>query len=354
MRLRPHHVCPTTETARVALVYKAPPDAGYSHTGLGRTASATAKALRSAGIWAEVWGCASADALLARLRGADRDAVDRGACEPTHVIIAAPWIPTPELQAVAQEFPEVLFAVTSHSNWGFLAADPHAVRLMREAAQLQLAGHNIYAAGNCEKFTRSASHILGVEVLCLPNLVDLESYRPPARHQPPTDVLRIGLFGAARILKNGLTAAAAALELAALLRLPLELHINSGHDDGGTVQAIEELTQGVPNVKLVNDGWLDWARFQALIQHMHLVMQPSFTESFNCVVAEAILGGVPAVGSDAIDWLPARWQAKADDVDDVVRVGEYLLRCPRAVEDGRNALEALMESNLSRWLKFVS
>jgi glycosyltransferase involved in cell wall biosynthesis len=224
---------------------------------------------------------------------------------------------------------------------------------MRETAELQLAHHNIFAGGNCEKFTRAASQILGVSVVWLPNLVDLGEHLPAPRRHAPGDVLRIGLFGASRILKNGLTAAAAAVELAQMMRVPVELHINTGRDEGGTVYAIEELVSGVPNLTLVNDGWLPWPRFQGLLQHMHLVLQPSFTESFNCVVAEAIKNGVPAVGSEAIEWLPPRWQAKADDVGDVARVAEYLLRSPSAIEDGRRALERYMAAGLERWRAFL-
>ncbi len=350
---RPHHLSPSIETARVALVYKAPPDQGYSPTGLGRTAAGTVKALRSSGIWAEVWGCVSGEALLARLRAADVASSKRGLAPPTHVVVYAPWIPTDEVQSMAVEFSEVSFIVTSHSNFGFLAADPHAVKLMRETAELQLGHHNIYVGGNCEKFTRAASQILGVNVVWIPNLMDLDEHLPTPRRHTPGDVLRLGLFGAARILKNGLTAAAAAVELASMMRVPVELHINTGRDEGGTVYAIEELLDGVPNLTLVNDGWVDWPKFQGLLQHMHLVLQPSFTESFNCVVAEAIKNGVPAVGSEAIEWLPPRWQANADDVGDVARVAEYLLRSPTAIDDGRLALARYMSTGLQRWRDFL-
>jgi glycosyltransferase involved in cell wall biosynthesis len=351
--LRPHHLEPCIETARVALVYKAAADQDYSHTGLGRTAAATAKALRSSGMWAEIWGCVSGEALLARLRVADAAATKHALARPTHVVVYAPWIPAAEIQAMASEVAEVAFIVTSHSNFGFLGADPHAVKLMREIAELQLAHHNIFAGGNCEKFARAASQILGVRVACLPNLVDLREHLPAPRRHTPGDSLRLGLFGAARILKNGLTAAAAAVELAQMMRVPIELHINTGRDEGGTVYAIAELVSGVPNLTLVNDGWLPWAKFQSLLHHMHLVLQPSYTESFNCVVAEAIKNGVPAVGSDAIDWLPPRWQAIADDAGDVARVAEYLLRSPSAIEDGRRALERYMATGLRRWHDFL-
>src|SRR5207248_11735065 len=62
----------------------------------------------------------------------------RGQIDPTHVVVHAPWIPTAEIAAMAHECPNVTFTVVTHSNFGFLAADPHAVRLLRETVDLQL------------------------------------------------------------------------------------------------------------------------------------------------------------------------------------------------------------------------
>src|SRR5450631_1746744 len=85
-----------------------------SHIGLGVAALNTAKVLRRAGIKTTVWPILSAADLRARLRQ-----------EPAeHVLIAAPWIPTVELQSLSNEFTETYFAVTCHSNVGFLQADP--------------------------------------------------------------------------------------------------------------------------------------------------------------------------------------------------------------------------------------
>lgn len=120
---RPHHLEPSLRTARIALVYKAADKLGYSPTGLGITATQTAKALRAAGIWAEAWASSSGEQLLERLRHADGEAHRRGEAEPTHVVIYAPWSPSELLATIAEEFPNILFVITSHSNFGFLAAD---------------------------------------------------------------------------------------------------------------------------------------------------------------------------------------------------------------------------------------
>jgi hypothetical protein len=94
------------------------------------------------------------------------------------------------------------------------------------------------------------------------------------------------------------------------------------------MSAIQELVEGTPNLRLIAKKWLPWPKLLRLSEHMHLVLQPSYSESFNCVAAEAIRMGVPVVGSEAIDWLPPRFQAKADDVGDIARVAEYLVMSP--------------------------
>jgi len=350
---RPHHLQPTLSSVRIALVYKAPRNAGYSPAGLGIVATQTAKALGANGIWAEAWSCDSGEALLERLRHIDDDALRRGEAAVTHVVLYAPWISTELMAAIAGEFPKVMFVVTSHSTFGFLAADPHAVRLLRETADLQTTTHNVRVGGNCRRFTDAATEVLGVRVEWLPNLVPLDEHWPRPRNVWAGDSLRLGLFGAARILKNGLTAAAAACELAHWLRVPTELHVTSIEDEGGTWRAIEELCEGVADLKLVRTGWLPWPRVLRLAAHMHIVLQPSFTESFNCVAAEAVRMGVPVVGSESIDWLPSRWQAKADDAEDVARVAEYLIKSPHVVEDGRCALASHVARGLDVWRRFL-
>lgn len=80
-----------------------------SHIGLGVAALNTAKVLRREGVKTEVWPIVSATDLRKRLHDAP----------PEHVMISAPWIPTPELQSLSMDFPETHFAVNCHSNVGF-------------------------------------------------------------------------------------------------------------------------------------------------------------------------------------------------------------------------------------------
>src|SRR5205085_2848466 len=108
-----------------------------SHIGLGVAAINTAKVLRREGIKTQVWPVLSAADLRSRLE----------AKPARQVIIAAPWIPSLELQTLSNEFPDTHFAVNCHSNVGFLQADRNGVKLIRETMELELGTQNIHLAG---------------------------------------------------------------------------------------------------------------------------------------------------------------------------------------------------------------
>jgi len=55
------------------------------------------------------------------------------------VVVSARSIPSPELQSMINEFPNVQFAVNCHSNVGFLQADSSGVHLVREAMEIERA-----------------------------------------------------------------------------------------------------------------------------------------------------------------------------------------------------------------------
>jgi glycosyltransferase involved in cell wall biosynthesis len=352
MKDRPHHLQPRIATVRVALVYR-DFGSGVSHVGLGVTAQYTAKTLRHHDIWAEVWPTRSASALAERLRATARAAQQKGQVETTHVILAAPWLETSDVASLAAEFSEVNFVVVSHSSVGFLAADPHAIRLLRQTADLQLATHNVFVGANSKKFSDWATAAWGVHAVCLPNLYSLAEVFKSRNRRWDGGPLRLGLFGANRPLKNFLSGAAAAVELATRLHVPVELLLSSGRNEGGNFLALEELTEKVGNLKLTYTDWLPWAEFRRLVRTVDLVLQVSYTETFNVVCADAIAEGVPVVASDAIDWVPDWWRARADEPMDVARVAERLLRDPNASSNGREALQAYVDRGVVMWWQFL-
>lgn len=315
-----------------------------SHIGLGVTALNAAKTFRAVGIEAEVWPIINAADLIAGLRKTPA----------SHVVISAPWLSTLDLAQICAQFPDTQFAVTCHSNLGFLQADPGAMRLLREGLDLHRTSFNFRMAANSARLANWAETAYRTPCLHLPNLYYLDEAQSP--REPWTGgTLRIGAFGATRALKNLMTAGGAALHIANGLRADLEFWISSGRNEGAgsVVEAVRQMMSGLPHVKLVENGWQTWPQFRQTVRHMHLLLQPSYTESFNVVTADGIAEGVPSVVSDAIEWAPDSWKAPVDDACEMARIGRKLLGNPRAARQGMSALRSHNKMAMRQWRAFL-
>ncbi|HLK66932.1 MAG TPA: hypothetical protein VKU19_26045 [Bryobacteraceae bacterium] len=329
---------------RVLLAYKNfAVNRNISHIGLGVAAMNTAKVLRSQGVSAEVVPVVNSAELEAMLDSS-----------VSHTIVSAPWIPTADWQRIVARHPNIQFAVNCHSNVGFLQADANGVRLVREAMEVERGTWNFQVAGNSTKFCRWVYSAYQAPCTYLPNLYYLDQI-PVNRPLFSGSTLRIGAFGATRPLKNFMSAAGAAIQIAAQLRADLELWMSAGRAEGGggVLDAVRAMTNGLPHVKLVQSGWQSWPSFRNTVRHMHLLMQPSYTESFNMVTADGVAEGVPSVVSSAIDWAPEHWKASIDDIHDIARVGRYLLSDPHAQQDGLNALQGHNREGLAAWMNYL-
>ena len=334
--------------SKVILAYKNfAANRNISHIGLGVSAINTAKVLRLHGIQAEVWPIVSPADLAKRL-----SAEDVG-----HVVISAPWIPTADLQNLSNTYPDVVFAMNCHSNVGFLQADANGVKLLREAMELETGTFNFHVSGNSSKFCRWVRASFGVPCTFLPNLYYLDpNAKKATRPLWRSGLLRIGAFGATRPLKNFMSAAGAALEISRDLKADLELWVSAGRTEGGgdtIIRAARALLNGVPHAKLVENGWQSWPQFRQTVANMHLLLQPSYTESFNMVTADGIAEGVTSVVTSAIDWAPNYWMADGDDVWEIARIGRQLLADPQAPQDGLDALTEHNRGGLDSWLAFL-
>lgn len=270
----------------------------------------------------------------------------------THVVISAPWLSLHDLKNLVRHFPRIRFIVLSHSNVGFLQADPGGIELFRLYAKLSHRERNLFVGANNRMFTEWFDTVYEERSRVLPNLY------PTRRVKGKVwigDVLKVGAFGAIRPEKNFMTAAAAALVMRAGLRCPLELHMSSGGEGcrNTTLRAIEEMVKGLEHVRLVRHHWQYWDEFIALIKRMDLVVQVSYTESFNMITADAISNRVPVVVSEVIRWAPEEWKADADDVIDVADVGVRLLTVPQNYK-GSDALIRHNRKWLERWKEYLS
>ncbi len=331
---------------RAVLAYKNfAANKNISHIGLGVAAMNTAKSLNARRNNAAVTPIVNAAALRARLN----DSI-------THVVVSAPWIPSSEWQSIISDFPDIKFAVNCHSNVGFLQADTNGMKLVREAMEIERGSSNFHLAGNCLRFCNWVSRAYHAPCTYLPNLYYLDSAMPRAAASYGGGTLRIGAFGATRPLKNFMSAAAAALEISSSMRVPMEFWVSSGRNEGGSgvLDSVRAMFHGLPHVKLVEAGWQSWPKFRETVRHMHLLLQPSYTESFNMVTADGIAEGVPSVVSDAIDWAPQHWKAPADDVCEIARVGRMLLADTHTHHDGLIALMRHNAEGLTAWQAFLN
>lgn len=320
-----------------------------SHTGLAVSAQNTAKYLRNQGIDARVKPVRNAKEIENLIVNEN----------PTHVIINALWVPTVDLVTLVYKYVDVSFSVLCHSNIAFLQAEPRGIVLLREAADLELSAvGNFNVATNSLAGARSLEDAWEVPCVYLPNLYYLDDTVRTHRRKWSGGTIRIGAFGAIRTLKNPTGAAFAALSIATNLATDLEYHINVGRNDGGQadrlIKSIEAIFSGLPNAKLVRDTWTPWTGFRKLVRHMHLLLQPSFTESFNVVTADGVAEGIPSVVSDVIEWAPDWWKVSPDDVPAIARTGRMLLTDDHTGVDGLRALEEHSILGFNSWVKYLT
>ena len=271
----------------------------------------------------------------------------------THVIISAPWLSKMDMESLIKHFSTIQFVIESHSNVGFLQADPWSLERFRQAMELSHKYPNIKVAGNSARFVDWMRLAYEEDVVLLPNLYPTFPIRQHCKS--PDGVTKIGAFGAVRPQKNFMTAAAAAIAIQKMIGAPVEFHMSTGGEgDGGSVsRAISEMCHDIPNFTLIRHAWRPWEHFIELISDMDLMLQPSYTESFNMITADGILVGVPSVVSSAITWAPKYWKADSDDALDIAEVGVQLLEDPSAARKGMKAIRRQNIYGIKHWKQYL-
>lgn len=322
-----------------------------SHIGLGITAAYTAKTLRAHGYYSQAKPIYGADDLTTFIH-----AQETSPRPVTHVVICAQWIDTKSLAKLVRQFPHIEFALNCHSNVGFLQAEPNAIKLVRDAIDLETGMPNFRAASNNQRLTTCLQTMYGRPITFLPNLYYLHGHEPIHRPIWSGGLIRFGAFGSLRIYKNFSTAIAAAIEITNQLKTHSEIWINSGRNDGaGNVvyNTAVAWTKGLPNITLKELHWCTWAEFKRTVGSMNLLLQPSYTETFNNVTADGIAEGVASVVGNSIEWAPQSWQANPDDAVQVANVGRQVLLDPLAVQHGYKHLQQYVIHGLPYWRKFL-
>jgi hypothetical protein len=338
----------SARTTHLVLYYCHFGSSPHSHVGLGVSALHMTRVLRRKGVQVDVFGINTLEQTQASLRSF-------GLWPPTHVVIEAPWFLTENISILMAEFPRTHFICRCHSQIAFLQADQGAIRRVREYMHLAEGRLNFSLAANNARLADFIRRVYKGHCLYLPILYDYELPHA-SRRRPQTDrPLRVGSFGALRVLKNHLTAGAAALLLAESIGRDLEFHISTVLDeDSELLFGLRNLFEGMSWAELVEHTWAPWSQFRRTIAHMDLCMQLSFTESFNISTADAVAEGVATVTSTAVSWVPHDWKADSDDAQAAADVGSRLLANPCAIEEGRTALAAHVNDGVKIWTDYLS
>jgi hypothetical protein len=269
----------------------------------------------------------------------------------THVIISAPWLTRYELKCLLEEYPNIQFLIICHSNVGFLQSDLSAMELLRCYHELEGLFPNLRIGGNSWKFVKWLRKAYDWnDIVYLPNLYPLG--HPHDKQWNGVSTLKIGAFGAVRPEKNFMTAAAAALVLHRILDVPIEFHMLKGLEQNSISKAIKDMLSDLPDVTLVEHSWIYWDDFIELVSSMDLLIQVSYTESFNMITADGIHVGVPSVVSRAISWAPNSWKANSDDAVEVAEVGKRLLFSSALRKEGKVALKRHNEG-IRFWFEYL-
>jgi len=277
---------------------------------------------------------------------------------PTHAIIQAMWVNAEDQTDLCNSFPDTHFVVRCHSQIGFLQVEPGAIKILRDLLYRQEMLLNLTVSCNTKRLHEFLTHTYKSRVVYLPNLYDLHREHRKRDESHHHRTLRIGSFGAHRLLKNHTTAAAAALMMAERRGSDLEFYVNAGRKEGDgkdhILTALKHMFAHLRWAKLVEVSWEEWSEFRQTVHHMDLTMQCSFTETFNIVTADSVAEGVPAVVSKAIEWVPHRWQADVDDAADIAKVGSHLLWDTHGAEEGLKHLEKYCEEGIREWLSYLA
>jgi hypothetical protein len=336
---------------KILIVFKNPkvdsPDA--CHHGLGITALNTALSLREHRIEADAFPVANGEYLWAQLAGEWS--------KYTHVVLEAPFIDAPYLERLFKAFPDKHFTLVYHSNLGFLAQDQFAGTSIPKFLELQKSG-NFTLAGNSHELARGIQSASGQPFAWLPNIYHLPSQVKRQRERWRHGMtLNMGLFGAARVLKNWPTAVVGAMIVARRLGTQVNLHVNTGRDEGAaaTRNNVDALLTLNPLVNLVEVPWLSHDDFMRYLHsHIDISLQPSFTETFNNVIADGCAAGVPGVVSPSIHWVPKSWMCQPDSAVSIADVTCRVLEDRDAVAEGWAALDNYNQAAIKAWMQWLT
>ena len=245
----------------------------------------------------------------------------------THVIIEAFWVVPEKFDVLREACPGVEFVIRNHSEAPFLAQEGIAF----DWALRYVDKENVAIACNADRMLQEmrflveqkhedwSEYKLKQKVPYLPNYYPLDTYQKIKPWNDP-EFLDVGCFGAIRPLKNHVVQAIAAIMFADKQGKKLRFHINGSRVEGNGQSILHNL-RGIfnqyPEHELIEHGWFQHEDFKYLVSQMDMVLQVSFSETFNIVAADAVSQDVPVVTSKEVAWGNSLYHADPTSSEDI-------------------------------------
>jgi len=282
------------------------------------------------------------------------------------VIIEAFWVVPSKFEELKTQCPDTKFVIRNHSETPFLASDGIAFDWMLQYADMS----NTYLACNSRRMFDDTRFLvqtnsptispqqLDSKVSYLPNYYPLDSTE--ITRVQASEFVDVGCFGAIRLLKNHMTQAVASLMFAKSSGKRLRFHINSGGSDQSGEQILKNLQRlfaHYPQHQLVSHAWLPHPQFKALLQSMDIIVQVSFSETFNIIAADAVTSGVATITSDEVSWTHNCFKADPTDSSNIAKTMEKAYLIKKAIPSFNPSLKGLKAYNkeaVQDWLSFIA
>lgn len=286
---------------------------------------------------------------------------------PKIVVIEGIWA-TPakmaELMALGRHAGRI-WVTRVHSEIPFLAGEGNAMDWIAQylalgtivAPNAPRAHNQLLAYGRSIGYTElELQTLLPLLPNCFPT--DFRSITSAELDTSAKPALDIACFGAYRPLKNHLQQALMAIRFAEGLGKTVRFHVNTRQDSGGAPSF--KNVQGVFNAlpagshELVLHPWEDRETFLSSLQQTDLLMQLSFSETFNIVAADATWVGRPVLASSEIPWLYPLTGEPANHTQALKVLETIWSNKSFFVNQNRSRLRAYAERSARVWERYVS
>lgn len=262
----------------------------------------------------------------------DHNSIDRVVTlhRPDIVIIEAFWVTPAKFEVLMKLHKKVKWFVRNHSKADFASQEGIIWEWTIAYEKIGVrVGYNLLSAK--EDADEGLNKPMGLsEAMYFPNVYyprnDAAKNMNIVRSLPEGKI-RIGCFGAIRPYKNQVQQFLAAIAYANETGRYLEFYINNTRTESGGLPILKSLRAIGAELKASGKGelielpWQAHADFLVTMQSMDLLLQVSFSETFNIVAADAVSNNVPAIVSDEVFWassdcfLDLRYWATANPMD---------------------------------------